>query len=162
MAIAHFCQPFCTERQKCKRHGDMLCRVYARLSPDSIIRELEEAATQAALITIALSRSDADYIAQHYLPGNTQASSRPHVSRHHPLLIPACAHYLRATVFRGQDADDSHTDLRADVQVLLPALRKDMERVPLPAAVKGARLRRVFPLLPPESPRVAMPRTGGV
>ena len=83
----------------------MLYRVYARLSPDSIIRELEEAATRAALITIALSRSDADYIAQHYLPGKPQASSRPHVSRHHPLLIPACAHDPRATGCSGQDAE---------------------------------------------------------
>ena len=54
--------------------------MYARLSPEDIIKESEEAATQAALITVALSRSDADYIAQHYMAGNLKASSRPHVS----------------------------------------------------------------------------------
>lgn len=64
--------------------------MYARLSPESVIKELEEAATQAALITVALSRRDADYIAQYYLPGTLQDSSRPHVSRRHPLLILAC------------------------------------------------------------------------
>lgn len=63
----------------------MLRRVYARLSPDPIIRELEQAAAQAALVTVALSRSDADYIAQHYLPEDAKASSRPQVNDH--LLI---------------------------------------------------------------------------
>ncbi len=64
--------------------------MYARSSPDAIIRELEQAAAQAALVTVALSRGDADYIAQHYLPGKAQALSRPHVSRHPFLLVAAC------------------------------------------------------------------------
>ncbi|CAK0761886.1 hypothetical protein CVIRNUC_002903 [Coccomyxa viridis] len=85
-------------------------RVYARSNSDSIILQLEQAAVQASLMTVALSRSDAEYITQHYLPAAAPAPCRP--------------------------------------QVLLPALRKDMERLALPAcgaaAQGGGRTRRLL------------------
>ena len=85
----------------------MLCRVYARSNPNSIIKELEGAASQAALITIALSRSDAAYIAQHYLPEKTQACSKPHVSLYHFMLRLACLMSCEGSKC-GTDDVDSH------------------------------------------------------
>ena len=49
-----------------------------------MILDMEQATARAALITIALSRSDADYIAQHHLPADTQANSRLHVRKPFP------------------------------------------------------------------------------
>ena len=59
----------------------VLCRVYARSTPEKTLVQLERAAAQSALVSVALSRSDAEYIEQHYLPACFPIPiGKPHVS----------------------------------------------------------------------------------